>query len=331
MAHPMMLLRAHTIRLVAVSAFLAVIAVSSTPASGSFPGRNGAITFDAVDRTTGTVQIFRMSATGGGLKQLTTTSAKIWNEDPTFAASGQRIFFDSLDRAATRPSRVFRMNANGTRRQPSDAQSNPPHVWVSVNRTGSSLAVVQFTRGGQAVIATMNTNGRNLRVIARGTKLQSDGTPEYAPNNGRIAFGRVTFNSNGQGIRKGDLFVRNGGRNVNITASQRANYFGASWAPNGQRLVAIRGQRTLVSMNPNGANIRMLTTVGGAQTSIADAVYSPDGKKIAYLQCIGSCGDPELRGQGSIWVMNANGSGKHRVFSGGMGVQPAERLSWQSL
>jgi Tol biopolymer transport system component len=322
---------ARTLKLVALCAFLAAIAGGSSTASGSFPGRNGAITFDAVDGTTGTVQIFRVSGTGGGLKQLTTTSAKVWNEDPTFAASGQRIFFDSLDRATTRPSHIYRMNANGTGRQLSDGRSNPPHVWVSVNRTGSSLAMVQFTGAGQAVIATMNPNGHNLRVIARGTKVQSDGTPEYAPNNGRIAFERVTFNTNGQGIRKGDLIIRNGGRNVNITAGRRANYFGPSWAPNGQQLVAIRGQRTLVSLNSNGTNIRVLTTVGGQETNITDAVYSPDGKKIAYLQCNGDCGDPDLRGQGSIWVMNANGSGRHRVFNGGNGVQPAERLAWQSL
>lgn len=55
-----------------------------------------------------------------------------------------------------------------------------------------------------------------------------------------------------------------------------------------------------------------------------------DGKKIAYLQCVGDCGDPELQGQGSIWVMNANGSGKRRVFNGANGVQPADRLAWRA-
>ena len=86
--------------------------------------------------------------------------------------------------------------------------------------------MVQFGRGGQAVIATMNANGSNLRVIASGTSLQSDGVPDYAPNNGRIAFERVTFHRNGQGIAKADLFVRNNGRNTNITARRPANFFG---------------------------------------------------------------------------------------------------------
>jgi Tol biopolymer transport system component len=81
-------------------------------------------------------------------------------------------------------------------------------------------------------------------------------------------------------------------------------------------------------MRPNGTGVRVLTKVAGARTGVVDAVYSPDGTKIAYLQCAGDCGDPDLQGQGAIWVMNADGSGKQRVFNGGNGVQPANRLSW---
>jgi Tol biopolymer transport system component len=78
--------------------------------------------------------------------------------------------------------------------------------------------------------------------------------------------------------------------------------------------------------------MQVLTSVpGGESVSIASAVYSPDGKKIAYLQCDGDCGDPGLQGQGSIWVMNADGSDKQLIFngtSGPNGVQPSDRLSW---
>lgn len=81
-------------------------------------------------------------------------------------------------------------------------------------------------------------------------------------------------------------------------------------------------------MNPNGTGLRVLTNIRGARTHIADVVYSPDARKVAYLQCAGDCGDPQLKGQGSIWVMNANGSGKRRIFNGGNGTQPADRLSW---
>ena len=65
----------------------------------------------------------------------------------------------------------------------------------------------------------------------------------------------MTYNSNGQGIKKADLFVRNGARNTNITAHSPANFFGPSWAPNGETLLAILGEGTLVSMKSNGTGI----------------------------------------------------------------------------
>ena len=315
-------------RLFVVVTLFAAIAGGSSSARASFPGQNGVLAFDAVDAETKTVQIFRVSAGGGGLKQLTTTTGAVWNEDPSFSASGQTIYFDSLDRSTTRPSHIYRMRANGTGRQLADRASAPTHVWPSVNWSGSALAVVQYLKAGQSVIATMRRNGANRKVVANATRLQSAGTPEYAPNGARIAFERVTYNRGGQGIAKSDLFVRNGRRNTNITAHSSAKFFGPSWAPNGRMLLALRGQRTIVSMRPNGTGVRVLTRVSGAETGIVDAVYSPDGRKIAYLQCTGDCGDPELQGQGSIWVMNANGSGRRRVFNGANGVQPANRLSW---
>jgi Tol biopolymer transport system component len=317
-----------TMRLFVFAALVGAVAGGSSPAWGSFPGQNGVIVFDAVDGDTKTVQIFRVSAGGTRLKQLTTTTGTVWNEDPSFSANGQTIYFDSLDRSTTRPSHIYRMNANGTGRQLADGASAPTHVWPSVNRSGSALSVVQYGKRGQSVIATMRTNGANRKVVASARRLQSNGSPEYAPKGARIAFYRLTYNRSGQGIRKSDLFVRKGARNTNITARSSAKFFSPSWAPNGRRVLALRGQRTIVSMRPNGTGVRVLTTVSGAQTGIVNAVYSPDGKKIAYLQCTGDCGDPDLQGQGSIWVMNANGSGKRRVFNGGDAVQPANRLSW---
>lgn len=304
------------------------MAAGSTAAAGTFPGRNGPIAFDALNQTDSTVQIYRVSTAGKGLKELTSTTGKVWNEDPEFSANGRRIYFDSLDRATTNPSHIYRMNANGKGRQLADGASAPTHVWPSVNRSGSMLAVLQYSNNGGSAIATMKTNGRDRKIVARAGKTQGLGGPAFAPTGGRLAYYRVTYGKNGQGIAKSSVFVRNGTRNTNITARLRGKFFSPSWSPNGRKILALRGQRTIVSMNPNGTGVRVLTSVRGAHTFVSSAVYSPDAKKIAYLQCIGDCGDPQLQGQGSIWVMNANGSGKRRIFNGGNGTQPADRLSW---
>jgi Tol biopolymer transport system component len=319
--------RATTIWLLALGAAFAAIAGGSAAAPGTFPGQNGVLAFDAVytggGGGPGSVQIFQVSATGSGLKQLTQTTGTVWNQDPQFSANGAQIYFTSADRSTTNPSRIYSMSANGSGRH-----GISEGVWPSVNRAASSLAVVQYLKGGQSVIASMKSNGTGRRVVGPATRQQSAGAPDFAPAGGRIAFYRVTYNKSGQGFAASDLFVRNGTRNTNITRGSSAKFFSPAWAPNGKTLLAIRGQRTIVAMKPNGTGVRALTSVSGAHTGIASAVYSPDGTKIAYLQCAGDCGDPELHGQGSIWLMNANGSGKHRIFNGGNGVQPADRLSW---
>jgi Tol biopolymer transport system component len=304
------------------------IAGGSSASPGTFPGGNGLLVFDAVDSDSMTVQIFEVGAGGTGLKQLTKTTGAVWNEDPSWSANGRTIFFDSFDRSKAAPSHIYRMSANGTGRRLVDKSGAPADVWPSANRSGSALAVVQFAMGGQGFIATMKANGAGRRVIANATRLQNNGSPEYAPSGTRIAFSRVTYNKSGQGIAKADLLVRNGGRNTVITKKSTAKFYAPSWAPNGKGLVAVRGQRTIVTMRPNGTGMRVLASISGAHTTISSVVYSPDGTKIAYLQCKGDCGDPDLSGQGSIWVMNANGSGKHAVFTGGAGVQPATRVSW---
>jgi Tol biopolymer transport system component len=96
------------VRLLVLAAVFAACACVPSAVAGTFPGRNGVLVFDAVDRTTRTVQIFQVSAGGIGLKQLTMTTGAVWNEDPTFSANGRTIYFDSLDRSTTRPSHIYR-------------------------------------------------------------------------------------------------------------------------------------------------------------------------------------------------------------------------------
>ena len=169
----------------------------------------------------------------------------------------------------------------------------------------------------------MNADGTRQKVVSTQNKNQASGSPDYAPSGNRLAWYRVTFNKSGDGFAASDIFVRNKKHNTNITRKDSAQYFSPTWSPDGQKLVAILGDESIVSMNPDGTGVDVLTTISGAETSIGSVVYSPDGTKIAFLQCDGDCGDPELQGQGSIWVMNADGTGKQLIFDGTSAVQPA--------
>src|SRR5690349_22102856 len=63
----------------------------------------------------------------------------------SFNANGRTIYFDSLDRATTNPSLIYRMGANGTGRRLSDSPSAPTHVWPTVSRGGSTLRSEEHT------------------------------------------------------------------------------------------------------------------------------------------------------------------------------------------
>ena len=89
------------VRFLVLTALCAAITGAPSAVAGTFPGRNGVLVLDAVHRATRTVQIFQVSPGGIGLKQLTMTTGAVWNEDPTFSANGQTIYFDSLDRSTT--------------------------------------------------------------------------------------------------------------------------------------------------------------------------------------------------------------------------------------
>jgi Tol biopolymer transport system component len=320
--------------LAALAAGLLVFGIAG-PAGATFPGKNGVILFDAVDYSTNTVQIFQIGANGGGLEQLTFNPAggNVWNEDPAPTSDGAKIYFTSTDRAANTPSEITSMDADGNNQQGIGAEG----VWPSVNWKDSSLAVVQFVPAGQSVIVTMKPDGTNQKVVGDATPNQGAGGPDYAPNGPRLAWYLVTFGPGGQGFASSDIFVRNGSHNNNITDGSSELFTSPAWAPNGSKLIAITGenQQTIVSMRANGTGVQELISIGGGvAVSIASAVYSPDGKKIAYLRCDGDCGDPFVQdpGQGSIWVMNADGSDNHMIFNGTgfspNGVQPADRLSW---
>jgi Tol biopolymer transport system component len=303
---------------------------AAAPSGSGAPVRNGTLVFSGVDSATSSLQLYRMSPSGKGMTQLTPGGA-VWNENAAWSPNGRTIYFDSQNGQTSSRPLIYRMNRNGTGRHLADRQSaNGSHIWPSPRRGGKWLAAVGFPAGGKSEIVRFRTNGSRARVLARAKKNQLVYAPDYAPRGDRLTWGLLTFNKNGQGIKRSDIVVRARGRNVTISRRSRRRLASPSWAPDGNSLVAVAGadSKRIVRIRPDGTHVRTLAKVKGG--GIASVVFAPNGRKLVFVKCKGDCGDPlNHTGVGSIWVMNANGSHRHAILTQAKtGVQPAGRVDW---
>jgi Tol biopolymer transport system component len=322
-------------RLVAIAAVAAVGLVAvpsgSIAAGATFPGANGPLVFSGVDQVSHTTQLYRVTADGTGLTLLTEVIGQQWNECPSVSADGATIFFDSLVNPGN--GLIYRMQADGSGRQLSDQQQNVrAHYCPSVGPGGAQVVAVQYARGHVGAIVRMNLDGTGRQILARAGRNQMLFDPLYAPNGRQIILNRVTFS--GDNISRSQLIISRGRgkKPIDVTPPRSAGLFSnPSWAPNGASLLATQGDNTIVRMNATGGNVQVVTTVPGVL--LENPVFSPDGSKIAYLQCepleTAQCGDPAGAGEGSLYVMNADGSNPEAIVTqDSTGIQPANKVDW---
>jgi Tol biopolymer transport system component len=268
------------------AAVLIVLGVAVAPASATFSGTNGQITFFRFSEPN-TAEIFRANDDGTGVVQLTHSGADHAAVESDWAPSGLRIAFDSDRlRESDGDVQIFTMDRNGDTVDVQQVTTGAGfHGDPAYSPDGNSLAIeadrgnypedegiyiVPSTGGPVTVTAAMKVVG----IPGNGVGVSE---PQFSPNGSWIAF--TTF-------KNCDRFTER---------SHHPQPAGCTSA--------------IYRVHPDGTGLKRLTE-WGEHASYPD--WSPNGQWIAH-----DSGDNGKLGQhGGIWLMRPDGSDDHEIISG---------------
>jgi len=315
------------------------VAISGCTAPGGSPEedwRQGRIVFDS--ERDGNFEIYVMNADGSNQQNLTNYSRD--DQFPAWSPDGNRISFTSWGREDGLRAAIFAMDPDGsnvTRLSKSIGKQDAPRFpgdWASFSRwSPDGKRMLFLSSRGESVfdIFVMDADGSNVQRLSTtpgAGKLSED--PDWSPDGNLIA-----FNSNRDGSSQIYVMATDGSNVKRLTDTGGSGK--PRWSPDGQRILFVStGDRRsdqpleiveLYVMNADGSNVRRLTYTTDKGESSFDGVWSPDGRKIAFVSGSGATSraaeetrdlattDVSARWFASreIYVMDVDGSNMQRL------------------
>ena len=270
------------------------LAAGAPSAEATFPGHNGRIAFTAVEYSAESNDDYRQIASirpdGSHLSRLVDFA-----EHPSYRPDGHMIAF-------ARAKGIFLMRSNGTarRRLLSGPYGDP-----------------DWAPDGKRLVVASTRKPRSIFIWSGGGKPHAltDGyAPAWSPDGRLIAFTRNDLLSPQGRILSSVNVIGCGGGSVHRLAPGQQ----PEWSPNGHRIIFADNNYRLRTIRPDGTGLRRAAPIHARV-----AVYSPDGRRIAYAK--GALGSP------LILKMRADGRQRTRIFNVGRDLESSDVLDidWQ--
>jgi Tol biopolymer transport system component len=290
--------------LAALGTTIAVLMFAS-PASATYPGKNGLITFGA-DTGNG-YQLYTVRPNGHDLRQITQVVGDAVN--PDWSPDGRRIVFE-LDHPAGEPfCSVELLNADGRGLVDLTGERNGCEAQPSFTPDGQRIVFERYDDITNVdAIWSMDLTGGDRHQITTGT---DNGTtdPNVSPDGTTVSF--IDFNGAdlGQALYTSSLDGSNLFQVVPFTFDVAIKQ---DWAPDGQRLVFTDNadnfdrSANIATIRPDGTGLQYLTDYRSPETRAYVGGYSPDGHWIVFRL--------EDHGRYGLYRMRPNGSSLHAIL-----------------
>jgi Tol biopolymer transport system component len=166
---------------------------------------------------------------------------------------------------------------------------------------------IAFSRnwGHQQSLWIVAAAGGNPRRLTNCGTACADVQPTWSPDGRLLVFQRVSSTPGASGL----FTVRPGGAQLSRIAD-KGSY--PQWSPDGERIVFDSTPDSIAVADADGAHLRVLFS-GARGTGPGAPSWSPDGRKIVFFKTPGR----QSHFVAEVWTMNADGTGKKRLYRSG--------------